>query len=72
MLRRVLARQLGRTTFRLVRDGPDLFVAGRFDGEQAAGEQTVRADVSRSPAGVFVARLVAAGTVWTERLNLFR
>ncbi len=47
-------------------------VAVLADGEMAAGEQTVRADVSRLPAGVYVARVAAGGRVQTQRLTVVR
>lgn len=47
-------------------------VAVLLDGEQAAGEQTVRVDTARLPAGVYAARLDAGGRVRTARLTVVR
>ena len=58
--RLVLLDALGRT------------VAVLADGEQAAGEHTVRVDTSRLPAGVYVARLDAGGDVRAQRLTVVR
>ena len=47
-------------------------VAVLHDGELAAGEQTVRVDTSRLPAGVYVARLDAGGRVEARRITVVR